>query len=111
MGFAAFHVGRDEDVNWNWVQSDRAALARLVDSKQVQNYLKYTGPDALVVRDSVQGETCIYAAKFGPINYGGEPQFVYPLVVKDGALSGEIKKEDTYTGPWSNFGELWSRLR
>ena len=111
MGFATIHVGQDETVIWNWVQSDCAALARLADSKQVQNYLKYTGPDALIERDSVRGETRIYAAKFGPINYEGEPQFVYPLVVKDGSLSGEIRKEDMYTGPWSNFGELWSRLR
>lgn len=111
MGFATIHVGQDETVIWNWIQSDRAALARLADSKQVQNYLKYTGPDALIERDSVRGETRIYAAKFGPINYEGEPQFVYPLVVKDGSLSGEIRKEDMYTGPWSNFGELWSRLR
>lgn len=110
LGFATYHVGRDEPPKWQWMPSNRAALAQISDLEHVQQYLEYSGPDALVERDAVQGETRIYAAKFGPINYTGTPQFVYPFVLKDGATRGQIIENPLYTGPWSNFNELWDRL-
>ncbi|MGB1075603.1 MAG: metal-dependent hydrolase [Flavobacteriales bacterium] len=110
LGFATYHVGKDENPEWHWVPSNRAALAQISELQHVQQYLTYAGPDALVERDDAQGETRIYAAKFGPINYIGPPQFVHPFVLKDGATRGQILETPAYSGPWSNFNALWGRL-
>ena len=110
LGVATVHVGKSEAVEWHWVQNDRYALESLPASRQVDTYLGFCGDFPLVVSDSVAGTTRIYAAKFGPINYSSTPEFVRPLVVSHQNAQGHIESHPTFTGPWSNLDEWWSRL-
>jgi len=110
LGVATIHVGKSEAVEWHWVQNDRRVLESMPQSRQIETYLGFCGDFPLVVRDSIAGMTRIYAAKFGPINYVGPPEFVRPLVIPDGGIGGFIESHPTFTGPWSNLGEWWKRF-
>lgn len=107
LGFATVHVGEDEPIQWFWVKQDLEELERLRNLDQPASYLDFADGNPLVVKG--EDGTRIYLAKFGPINYSGPPEFVFPLVIPHGAERGYIEKSD-YSGPWSNARELTDRL-
>lgn len=108
LGFATVHVAKEESVEWFWVKQDLQELERLRDFDQTASYLDFADGLPWVTQD----DTCtrIYLAKFGPINYSGPPEFVFPLVIPNGVERGSIEKSG-YSGPWSNADELMERLR
>ena len=107
LGFATVHVGKGEQAEWFWVKQDLEELERLRNFDQPASYLDFADGLPMVVMG--EDGTRIYLAKFGPINYSGPPEFVFPLFIPRGAERGYIEKT-AYSGPWSNAGELTNRL-
>ena len=67
-----------KNVKFQFVESDNEILDKIKDSRLIKFYLDYTQEYPLIETDEL-GNTKIYAIKYGPINYFGKPEFVYPL--------------------------------
>lgn len=101
------------DIEFHFVESANEILPKLSKSSLVQRYLEYT-QDFPLVRKDEDGMVKIYAVKYGPINYFGKPEFVYPLCVNiDKPSDKEVKIEydGKQRGPVKNYKNLLRRVK
>lgn len=101
-----------KDVCFQFVDSDNEILNIIKDNRLIKFYLDYTQDFPLIETDE-RGNTKIYAIKYGPINYFGKPEFVYPLTFNLNNLSEEnikIDYEGKQRGPVKNYRNLVKRI-
>lgn len=103
---------RNKPIRFHYVSSDNEILKQVQDERLVKFYLDYAQGFPLVKKDE-NNNVQIYAIKYGPINYFGKPEFVYPLRFNLNDLSEE-KIEIDYTGkqrgPVKNYKNLFKRI-
>jgi len=101
-----------KDVNFQFVKSDNKVIDKVKDNRLIKYYLDYTQEYPLIETDEL-GNTKIYAIKYGPINYYGKPEFVYPLSFNLNNLSEEnikIEYSGKQRGPVKNYRKLVKRI-
>lgn len=101
-----------KEVEFKFVQSDNEIIEKIQDNRLIKFYLDYTQQFPLIQYDT-SGDTKIYAIKYGPINYFGEPEFVYPLTFNLNNLSEQNIKIDhsgKQRGPVKNYRNLMRRI-
>jgi len=95
-------------------ESSKSEILNLIDeNKLIQHYLDYTMNYPLI-KENIIGEIEIYAVKFGPINYFGEPEFVFPLCFDThGHVIENIRIDKTpiTNGPIKNYKNLIKRIK
>ena len=99
-------------VDFQFVQSDNEILERVINNRLIGYYLDYTQGFPMV-KTNKNGDTKIYAVKYGPINYYGEPEFVYPLTFNVNNLNeADIRIDYTgeQRGPVKNYRNLMRRI-
>lgn len=103
---------RKKPLNFQFVKSNNEVIEKIENNRLVKYYLDYTQGYPLIETDA-QGNTKIYAIKYGPINYYGKPEFVYPLTFNLNDLSEEnitIGYEGKQRGPVKNYKNLCKRI-
>lgn len=98
-------------VQMQFVESNHAMLENFEGHEIIKKYVQYTKGFPLVQTEA-NGDVRIYAVKFGPINYFGEPEFVYPLkfnlhCMDEGNFS--IERDGKQSGPVKNYKNLIAR--
>lgn len=103
---------RKKPVKFEFIQSDNEILTEISDERLIKYYLDYTQGFPLIKKNE-NGDVEIYAIKYGPINYFGKPEFVYPLSFNLRNLSEENIKIDysgKQRGPVKNYKNLYKRI-
>lgn len=103
---------RKKPMKFNFVQSNNEILKQVENEKFIKYYLDYTQGYPLV-KSGDNGNIKIYAIKYGPINYFGKPEFVYPLCFNMNDLSEDKIKIDysgQQRGPVKNYKNLLKRI-
>ena len=99
-------------IEYQFVKSDNDILPDVISNRLIKYYLDYTQGYPLIEKEA-NGEIKIYAIKYGPINYYGKPEFVYPLRFNINELFDE-KIEIDYSGeqrgPVKNYKNLFNRI-
>ena len=112
--FATYSIlDKRNEIEFQFLESANDLLPSIKDNELVRNYLDYTQGFPLV-RHGNDGNLKIYAVKYGPINYFGEPEFVYPLCLNPNELTDtEIKIEYSgkQRGPVKNYKNLLRRVK
>lgn len=101
-----------KDVEYQFVESDNEIVDKIKNNRLIKYYLDYTQEYPLIETDE-HGNTKIYAIKYGPINYFGKPEFVYPLTFNLNDLSEEnikIESGGKQRGPVKNYRKLLIRI-
>ncbi len=102
-----------EHIAFHFEESNDEVLDKIESNRLVKYYLDYTQGFPLVKKDDL-GNLQIYAIKYGPINYFGVPEFVYPLCLNQNELVDEKIKIDyagKQRGPVKNYRNLFKRIR
>jgi inner membrane protein len=103
---------RKKPLNFQFVKSNNEIIEKVKNNRLIKYYLDYTQGYPLIESDE-HGNTKIYAIKYGPINYFGKPEFVYPLSFNINDLSEEHIKIE-YGGkqrlPVKNYSNLMKRI-
>lgn len=100
-------------ISFHFEESHNDVLDKIKENRLVKYYLDYTQGFPLVKRDS-EGNIQIYAIKYGPINYFGKPEFVYPLCLNENELQDEkinIDYSGKQRGPVKNYKKLLNRIK
>lgn len=103
---------RNRPVTFQYVQSDNEIIKQIQNERLVKYYLDYTQGFPLIKKYE-NGEVHIYAIKYGPINYFGKPEFVYPLSFNLNDLSEDkivIDYSGKKRGPVKNYKNLFKRI-
>ena len=112
--FATYSIfDRKSPIKYQFVKSDNDIIPDLESNRLINYYLDYAQGYPLIEKDA-NGDIRIYAIKYGPINYYGEPEFVYPLIFNLNELSEESIKIDysgKSRGPVKNYKNLFKRMR
>lgn len=101
-----------KDVKFKFIKSNNEIISQIKDNRLIRYYLDYAQDYPLIETDE-KGNTKIYAIKYGPINYIGEPEFVYPLTFNINNLNDKSIKIDhggTHRGPVKNYSNLIKRI-
>jgi len=101
-----------KDVHFKFVKSNNDIIDQIQDNRLISYYLDYTQDYPLIELDE-EGNGKIYAIKFGPINYFGNPEFVFPLTFNINNLTEEnisIDYNGTQRGPVKNYRNLMKRM-
>ncbi len=100
-------------IEFHFEKSYHEVIDKIDENKLVKYYLAYTQEFPLIKKDE-EGNLKIYAIKYGPINYFGIPEFVYPLCFNENHISDDQISID-YTsqkrGPVKNYKNLIKRIR
>ena len=101
-----------KNVKFQFVESDNQIIDEVKGNRLIKYYLDYTQKFPLIETDEF-GNTKVYAIKYGPINYYGKPEFVYPLTFNRNDLSEEnikIEYKGKQRGPVKNYKSLIKRI-
>lgn len=102
-----------ESIQYQFVESANEFIELIEGNRLIKMYLDYTQDFPLITADE-DGNLKIYAVKYGPINYFGEPEFVYPLKMNINDLSDEaisIDYSGKQRGPVKNYKNLVRRIK
>ncbi len=102
-----------ENIVFSFEESSNAVIEEIKENRLVKYYLEYT-QDFPLVRLDDNGNIQIYAIKYGPINYFGRPEFVYPLSLNVKTLADEnieIDYSGKQRGPVKNYRKLLRRIK
>ena len=105
-------LDKDSKIQLYFERSEEELLANVKDLKYVQYYLNYTQGFPMVKKGK-GANLHVFAVKYGPVNYYGKPEFVYPLNIN---LQSPTKNNihilygDRTVGPFTNFSELKARI-
>lgn len=100
-------------IKYQFVKSANELIPTIADNRLIKYYLDYSQGYPLIVRDS-KGDIKIYAIKYGPINYYGKPEFVYPLCFNENEIVEDQIKIDyggKQRGPVKNYKNLFKRIK
>jgi len=99
-------------VKFQFVKSNNEILDEIEKNRLVKYYLDYTQNFPLIQIDP-EGNVSVFAIKYGPINYYGKPEFVYPLRFNINELKEEkigIEYNGKLKGPVRNYKNLFKRI-
>lgn len=102
-----------EHITFFFEESANEALDQLRDLQLVQVYLAHTDGFPLVKVDE-EGNIRIYSVKYGPVNYQGQPEFLYPMVWQKKLLQGDavfIDFSSSQKGPVKDYQEFFRRIK
>ena len=102
-----------EDIAFNFEESANFVIKEIEQNRLVKYYLEYTQGFPLIKTD-LAGNVKIYAIKYGPINYFGSPEFIYPLSLNVNQLNDEAIKIDysgKLKGPVKSYRNLMERIK
>lgn len=112
--FATYSIfDRHKPIQFQFEKSENDIIPKVAHNRLINYYLEYTQGYPLIKKEA-NGDVNIYAIKYGPINYYGKPEFVYPLSFNLKDLSDENIKIDysgKQRGPVKNYRNLLSRIR
>ena len=112
--FATYSIlDKRKAIEFRFLESANDLLPSIKDNQLVKNYLDYTQGFPLV-RPENDGNVKIYAVKYGPINYFGEPEFVHPLCLNAVELIEEdikIEYSEKHRGPVESYRKLFRRVK
>jgi inner membrane protein len=101
-----------KNIELQFVESQNDLLPKIKAFKKGRQYLQYTQDFPLI---TVEYENInIYAIKFGPMNYFGKPEFVYPLSLNlndEDDTNFKIDYSGKQRGPVKNYKKLWNRIK
>jgi inner membrane protein len=103
---------RKKPIKFEFVKSNNDVIKEVAKERLIKYYLEYTQGFPLIQKDD-DGNVEIYAIKYGPINYFGKPEFVYPLSFNLNNLSEEeirIDSDSKHKGPVKNYKNLFKRI-
>lgn len=104
---------KNKPVEFQFVKSNNEIIPEIENNRLIKYYLDYTQDYPLIKKDE-NGDVKIYAIKYGPINYYGEPEFVYPLCFNLNELIDNKISIDfggTQRGPVKNYKNLYKRIK
>lgn len=99
-------------IDFFFESSNTEVISRIKQNKLVSCYLQHTQKFELI-RQNPKGQIQIFAIKYGPINYFGKPEFIFPLCLNEYDLRDEyiyIDKSDVQFGPLNQIGALFKRI-
>ncbi len=102
-----------KNIDFQFESSANELIKQIKQHRLVKYYLEYT-QDFPLIKITSDGNIKIYAIKYGPINYFGHPEFVYPLCLNEKELIDEKIKIDysgKQRGPVKNYKNLWKRIK
>ncbi|MFT4981143.1 MAG: inner membrane protein [Bacteroidia bacterium] len=112
--FATYSIlDKRKDIEFQFVASHNKLIPEMEKSRLVKFYLDYTQDFPLIKKDE-NGKVKVYAIKYGPINYFGVPEFVYPLTFDGVNFSEHSVKVDhsgKERGPVKNYANLFRRIK
>jgi len=91
---------------------DYEIISHIKQNSLVSSYIKYSQEFELI-HQKQQGQIQIFAVKYGPINYFGRPEFIFPLCLNEYDLRDDkiyIDKSDSKLGPLNNMDALFKRI-
>ncbi|MFZ1702821.1 MAG: metal-dependent hydrolase [Saprospiraceae bacterium] len=100
-------------IHFYYEKSDNEIINMVNKNKLINTFLNYTQDFPLIRLDSM-GNVNIFAVKYGPVNYLGKPEFIYPLSFYQNKLEDEFIKidvPDKQIGPVKSFRELFKRMK
>lgn len=106
-------LDRRDQIKFYFTGSDNHLIPNIEENKLVGIYLDYTQDFPLIRKDSL-GNIQIFAIKYGPINYLGDPQFIYPLSFNEAELTNDkifIDNDTDHQGPILSFRNLFYRIK
>ncbi len=106
-------LDKREKIEFHFEESYNEVLAKISDNKLVKYYLDYTQGFPLI-RKGEKGDIEIFAVKYGPINYFGKPEFVYPLHLNEYEFIEDkikIQYNGKQRGPVKNYKSLLRRIK
>ena len=100
---------KEQHIEFQFVKSEFKALKKIKDHNELKYYLQYCDGFPLVkIEDDL---IKIYAVKFGPINFSGEPDFIMPLCVTQvGEPEFWIDNDTKGYGPVKSGATIWKRI-
>ena len=101
------------DIDFQFEASANNIIEDIKENRLVKYYLDYT-QDFPLIKATANGDVKIYAIKYGPINYFGAPQFVYPLILNLNAINDadiKIDHSGKQRGPVKNYKKLFERMK
>ena len=101
-----------ENIELHFVESRNELLPKIKKFKKGRQYLEFTQDFPLIKVEN--NKTNIYAIKFGPINYFGEPEFIYPLSLNLDESNDDNFKIDHSSkqiNPVKNYKKLFNRIK
>lgn len=104
---------RKKPIDYQFNKSENDIILSVANNRLIKYYLDYTQGYPLIEKDS-NGDVRIYAIKYGPINYYGKPEFVFPLSFNINDLSEANIKIDysgKKRGPIKNYKNLFKRIK
>lgn len=99
-------------VSYQFEESDNSLISEMENNRLTSYYLDYSQGYPLIKTEK-NGTVKVYAIKYGPINYYGKPEFVYPLIFNKNDLSENNIKIDysgKQRGPVKNYKNLVRRI-
>ncbi|MFK8102323.1 MAG: metal-dependent hydrolase [Saprospiraceae bacterium] len=102
-----------ENIEFQFEASANMLIEKVNKNRLVKYYLEYT-QDFPLIRADENGNIKIFAIKYGPVNYSGKPEFVYPLSFNINNLEYENIKIDysgKQRGPVKNYRKLFNRIK
>ncbi len=112
FGTYSLFDSRDE-IEFQFESSAFELVSKIEKNRLGKYYLDYT-QDFPLIKSDINGDIKIYAVKYGPINYFGKPEFVYPLSLNLNQLLDEnisIDYSGKKRGPVKNYKKLFKRIR
>lgn len=106
-------LDKRKDIDFQFISSHHELIPEFEKSRLVKYYLDYTQDFPLIKKDD-DGGIKIYAIKFGPINYYGVPEFVYPLCFNGSDYTEQsiaIDHSGQQKGPVKNYANLFKRVK
>ncbi|BDS11227.1 metal-dependent hydrolase [Aureispira anguillae] len=105
-------LDRRDKIEFFFVESSNELLPKIKAFKRGRQYLEFTQDFPLV--QVKEGKINVYAIKFGPMNYFGEPEFVYPLSLslnESDDRNLQIDHSSKQRGPIKNYRSLFKRIK
>lgn len=102
-----------DKIDFQFESSSNDLISELEQNRLGKYYLDYTQGFPLIKTNN-NGDVNIYAIKYGPVNYFGVPEFVFPLTLNLNDLSEANIKIDysgKLRGPVRNYRSLLKRIR
>ncbi len=111
--FATYSIfDKNKPIKFQFEKSENEIIDQIEENRLIKFYLEYTQEFPLIRKD-VNENVEIYAIKYGPMNYYGKPEFVYPLKFNLNNINDEsifIDYEGKKRGPVKNYKSLFKRI-
>jgi len=106
-------LDKRDKIDFQFEKSANELINQVEQNRLGEYYLDYT-QDFPLIKLNKDGNVNVYAIKYGPVNYFGVPEFIFPLTLNLNDLSEDNIKIDYSSkqrGPVKDFRNLWKRIK